>query len=157
MASKLTFTAYIPKDGGPWRVEGGRLREECVEHFGGQPVKIIIQKTGRRRTPGQNKYWWKVVVTRVMEGMNDAWGTYLSNRIQAHREEVHRFIMRNCWADDAAVCDPETGAIMFVQPVSIADLTTKEQMELNERVQKWALENLNIVILPPEKQAIIEY
>ena len=156
MGKKLTFTAVIPKPGSgeSWKTQGS-LRQEVEEHFPGRMVRITVHAVGKQRSTQQNRYWWGVIIPRVLEGLNNAWGATLSHGIASHREEVHRFLLRKLWADDNVVADPETGEVMFVQPVSITSLTTAEQEDLNERVRKWAFEHLGITILKPNEQAEI--
>lgn len=157
-AHRLDFPGYVTKEGKlKLYAKRDAMLGEIGEVFRGRQIMLSVKREGKRRSSPQNRYWWKCIVVRVLLAMAEQWGAPLSENVAEHREEVHRFLMRELWADDLKVVDPETGAVLFTKPCSIADLATWEQEELSERARNWAKEHLGITILKPNEQAEIGF
>ena len=122
-------------------VEQGKLRVDFQANFErwlmtleGQRVTIEVKKFRKNRTDAQNRYYWGCVVD------------ILSRSVGLEPEEVHDYIKRRF----LPVRSEAFGEI--VSGKSTARLTTLEFMELIERVQRWAAQDLQCYIPDPSEE-----
>ena len=116
-------------------VEQGKLRVDFQANFErwlmtleGQRVTIEIKKFRKNRTDAQNRYYWGVVID------------ILSKHTGYEPEEMHDAIKIKFMPVERAG---------LIAGKSTARLTTIEFMELIERVQRWAAQDLQCYIPDP--------
>jgi hypothetical protein len=119
-------------------VEKGVLRVDLPSNFErwlmtleGQRVTIEVKKFRKNRTDAQNKYWWGVVID------------ILSKHTGYEPEEMHDAIKIKFMPVERAG---------LIAGKSTARLTTIEFMELIERVQRWAAQDLQCYIPDPSEE-----
>ena len=119
-------------------VEQGKLRVDFQANFErwlmtleGQRVTIEVKKFRKNRTDAQNRFWWGVVID------------ILSKHTGYEPEEMHDAIKIKFMPVERAG---------LIAGKSTARLTTIEFMELIERVQRWAAQDLQCYIPDPSEE-----
>lgn len=153
----LTFTAKI-RDNGTIKLGESRsgMQAQLKEYYAGSSVMLMIKPKRKPGSDRQLKYWWGVVVSSVLSGLNDQCQAGLNPRIAKDTEMVHRMLMRTCWADPEYVVSPE-GEVLFVKEPSYSSLSSAEREELHHRTREWAYNILGLTILLPNEQGLIDY
>jgi len=116
-------------------IEQGKLMVDFHANFErwlmtleGQRVTIEVKKFRKNRTDAQNRFWWGVVID------------ILSKHTGYEPEEMHDAIKIKFMPVERAG---------LIAGKSTARLTTIEFMELIERVQRWAAQDLQCYIPDP--------
>lgn len=119
-------------------IEQGKLRVDFQANFErwlmtleGQRVIVEVKKFRKNRTDAQNKFWWGVVID------------ILSKHTGYEPEEMHDAIKIKFMPVERAG---------LIAGKSTARLTTIEFMELIERVQRWAAQDLQCYIPDPSEE-----
>ena len=125
-------------------VERGKLKLDLPRDYDrwlltleGQRVTVEVKKFRKNRTDAQNKYWWGVVID------------ILSKEIGFEPEEIHDYIKRRFLPVTSEKYGISSGK-------STTRLTTVEFIDLIERVQRWAAQDLHIYIPDPGEDILGE-
>lgn len=117
--------------------------ESVIEVLNDGNHRIQIEEI-KNRSLSQNKYYWKVMVPAVKEGLRDMGWDEIKTDDDAHEYILEEFLKRE-------IKNHETGKIKVI-PGSTSRLSTKEFGEFIDAVVKWAVEFLGIQIpFPNEK------
>lgn len=108
--------------------------------------KIEVHNAKQRSTQ-QNRYYWGVVVPMVKDGLNEK-GTELTT------EETHEFLKYKFNSKD--LINEDSGEVLQV-PLSTTRLMTTGFIEYVEKIQRFAVEWLDVVIPDPGEQLQIDY
>ena len=129
-------------------VKGGKINnyqnlESALEVLNDGNHRIQIEEI-KDRSLSQNKYYWKVMVPAVKEGLRDVGWDEIKTDDDAHEYIKDEFLKRE-------LKNHETGKTKVI-PGSTSRLSTKEFGELIEAVIKWAVEFLGVQIPFPNER-----
>lgn len=99
----------------------------------GQRVVTETRKFRKNRTDAQNKYWWKIIIG------------ILSDHTGMEPEEIHDYIKRKFLPVRSVKFEIASGR-------STTRLTTIEFVDLIERVQRWASQELQCYLPDPNEE-----
>jgi len=108
---------------------------------------ISIEKRRSKRSNEQNKYYWGVVVSLMMQGLIDI--GYVMDE-----ETTHDFIKTEF--NYKILVNEETGETKKI-PISTSNLTKTEFSEMIEKIKIFASEWLGVYIPDPNEQTVIDY
>lgn len=121
-----------------------KFKNEVSNAFPDSDITITVEKRKRKRSLNQNAYYFGVVVPLVRNGINQ-----FGNEFSI--EETHEYLKANFNLKE--VINTNTGEVMKV-PLSTANLTTINFMEYIEKIQRFAANDLCIVIPDPNEMYI---
>ena len=98
-----------------------------------KPWQIEIKPYKKNRTIAQNKLYWQ-------------WATYIGNEIGYTKDEMHA-ILADMFIPDVFI---EYAGKVIIQDKSTSRLNTKEFTEYLEKIDRWAVIELSIVLPSPE-------
>jgi hypothetical protein len=105
---------------------------------------LITIKDSRKRSLHQNAYYWAVMVPMIRQGLYDAGFDEVRKNDDAHEIIKHVLLKKQ-------VVSKQTGEFFDIAG-STASLSIPEFNEFIERVCKWSVEYLNVVIPSPYQQ-----
>jgi hypothetical protein len=138
-------------------VEAGNLKrnrpliKKAIASFEGKPVTITIERTKKKRTNRQNRFYCGVVVPLIRQGLNDL-GHFYTNQ-QAH-ELVKQHIADNY--PDVIIEEVILNGLATRRIRSTSEFSTSEFMDYSEVVAQFAADYLSIEIPEPNEQMTIE-
>lgn len=120
------------------QIKGGKIDnyqnlESALEDLNDGNHRIQIEEI-KNRSLDQNKYYWKVVVPMVKDGLVDVGYNEIRTKADAHKKIKELFLVPR------------------ELPESTKELTTKEYNNLISEIQQWAAEYLSIVIPDPNQK-----
>lgn len=128
--------------------------QDEIAKYEGKEIEVTI-KSNRKRSNGQNRYYWGVVVYLVRERLNEL--GYVRSDLQEGtlpstltREDVHVYLRENFNRKD--IVNAETGEVLGASSVSTSELSTEEFGEYLERIMSWSSMYLDLMIPPAEVQ-----
>lgn len=110
--------------------------------------RVQIEAINERSLP-QNKYYWKVIVPEVQQGLKAMGWDEIK-----HNEDAHEFIKKEFLQ---RTITNHISNEKKVIPGSTANLTTKEFNELIDAIIKWGVEFLGIQIPFPNEVMIAHF
>ena len=115
-----------------------------LEKNEGKEISIEIKKISYQRSNPQNKFYWGVWIPIIQQALSELSGELVSI------EETHNIIKINC--NYKEIVNENTGEIAR-RTKSTSELSTAEwEQEFKPRIQKWALDFLNITLPEPNEQ-----
>jgi len=105
-----------------------------------------LRRCRDQRTLSQNAYLWGVVYPRIAQGMAEAWGEAIGS-YGAHEFLKEKYLQ-------FPIVNPETGEVRGHSAPSTADLDKAEFGQYVDKVIRFALEQLNVIVPPPEKYRV---
>jgi len=126
------------------------LIKKAISSFEGKNVTITIERTKKKRTNPQNRFYWGVVVPLIRQGLNDL-GHYFTD------SQAHEFIKQHV-ADnypEVIIEEINLNGLVSRRIRSTSELTTSQFMDFNEVINQFAADYLNIVIPSPNEQITI--
>lgn len=136
------------------KVKGGRislparLRKEVIGRFEGQRIEVIFKRDRKRRSNKQNAYYWTIIIPYVLQGFIDLGHDELLIGQEDSKEAIHG-LLKERFLHNGITIEDAKGNVYDLKP-STKRCTTVEFMEYVERISKWAIECLNVVIPEPE-------
>lgn len=122
-----------------------KLKNEVANTFNDMDITLTIEKKKKKRSLSQNAYYFGVVCSLVKNGMNEFGSEY-------DIEETHEFLKSRFNLKE--VVNTNTGEVTKI-PFSTTKLNTIEFMTYIERIQRFASEELGIIIPDPEPINIV--
>jgi hypothetical protein len=120
--------------------ERERMLDELGQWADG-PVEITIERMIATRSPQANRYYWGVVIKAIAEYTGFT------------PDETHDILKIKFLPKDAAVANGNGEVIgEFVIGGSTRRLTSVKFYDYVERIRQWALETLELNILPPDPE-----
>ena len=126
------------------------LLSKAIRSLEGKAVTITIERTKKKRSNPQNRFYWGVVVPLIRQGLNDL-GHYYTND-QAH-EFIKQYVADN--APDVIIEELTLNGLTSRRIKSTSELTTSQFMDYMEVVGQFAADYLNIEIPAPSEQLTI--
>jgi hypothetical protein len=113
----------------------------------GIEYELLIKPKRKKRSNGQNSYYWGIVVPQVLRGLKEA-GFNVFSKDDAHDIIKFKFLKVNLENDSGE----------FVESFkSTKEMSTSEFKEFIEHLQIWASEYLNQYIPSPNEKLDIEF
>ncbi|SIS72780.1 MULTISPECIES: hypothetical protein [Chryseobacterium] len=135
-------------------IRDGKFRQnndfikKAVQQFEGKEITLIFKRKYKKRSNGQNSFYWKVWIPILQRGVLDTWGEIMS------AEDVHDLIKMNCNYEEKI--NEDTGLFVRV-PQSSTKLNTYEwEFEFKQKIRQFAKDFFNIVLPEPNEQLKIE-
>lgn len=104
---------------------------------------MTLEKKKKKRSLNQNRYWWKILVPIVQQGLNDV-GIFCPTPEHAHDVIKLQFLSRE-------EVNQKTGETLKVLGTTTT-LSTSEFMDLISEVQAFGAEFLGVTIPSPNEQ-----
>ena len=145
MSYKIVYSGKV-KEGKLHIVHRALFDKDLTMHEG-KEVEITIVRKRKKRSLGQNAYYWYIVIPLITQGLRD-----LGNDID--NNDAHEFLKANFCTKQ--IVNEQTGEI-YTLPQSTTSLTTTGFMEFKDAIQKFASEFLNIYIPDPNEQADLQF
>jgi hypothetical protein len=129
------------------KVIGGELQgiskkmfQQELKYFEGRAVELIIRKKKKYRSIQQNKLMW-------------VYYTMIGNELGNTKDEVHSLLGERFLRTESVY---EKTGLVYSYTRSTTDLTTSEMMDYMMNIQKFAAEELGMVLPSPNEQTQIE-
>lgn len=128
-------------------ISGGQVIRDHLKNLVPGKYTVQFEKAKNKRSQEQNKYYWKIVINDVRDGLiNNGFDASLLSR-----ENVHEYLKGRFLKVDIGNNDGEFITITR----STAGLTTVEFKDYVAEIQKWAAEFLGCYVRDPGEQADI--
>jgi hypothetical protein len=140
-------------------VEGSNLKRNrkqlvaAIAHFEGKPVTITIERTKRKRSNPQNRWYWGVALPIVRQALNDNGNPFTTQ----HTHELLKVALIKICPEvvlDETVIESTGEVLQRIR--STAEFTTSEFMDFKSAIQQWSAEVLGVEIPDPNEQISIE-
>ena len=138
-AYQIHYTAKVSDQGVLMGIPKRKLSDE-LKHFSGKDVELIIRRKKKYRSVEQNRLMW-------------LWYGIMADHTGFTSDEIHS-IMKSKFLHTEKV-DEKTGVI-YPYIRSTTELTTIEMIDYMTSIQKFASEDLQIVLPEPGDQLTIE-
>lgn len=106
------------------KLDNPELFNEDLKHFEGKQFRMILTND-KKRSNGQNKYWWAVIVKNIADWLR-SYGNDVTD------EDVHEFLKMKYLGKKEVVINGKT----FERYKSTTELTTFEFSELKDKIQR---------------------
>jgi len=139
------------------KVENGKLTRnrpllsKAVQSLEGKNITITVERTKKKRTNQQNRFYWGVMIPLIRQGLNDLGHFYNNN--QAH-EIVKQHVADT--APDVIIEELTLNGLTSRRIMSTSELTTSGFMDFQEVAGQFAADYLSIVVPEPNQQLTIE-
>jgi len=140
-------------------VENGKLKRNrdritaAIKHFEGKPVTITIERTKKKRSNGQNRWYWGVCLPIVQMGLSDSGNAFTKE--QTH-ELLKVALIKICPEVVLAETVIENTGEIIQRIRSTSEFTTSEFMDFKSAIQQWCAEVLGIEVPDPNEQIMIQ-
>jgi len=104
-------------------------------------VQVMVKPKGRIRTSKQNSWYWGVAIKLISEQTGH------------FSAEIHEFLKSEVGSEIKMVIETKKGELIRSIPMSTTRLLTKGFNEYKDRIQLWAIENLDLNIPDPNEVA----
>lgn len=147
MREKLEIDAVVLEDGNLPQASRFKIRR-VLASFAGKSVKIIIQRTFRKRTNSQNAFYWGFIVPFFQDLFYREWCEIHSVK------DTHEILKAAC--NYREIVNIATGEVLKV-PMSTTELSTKGWMEYEQKLAQLAMDFFGEVLPEPNEQLKIEF
>jgi len=115
--------------------------KDCLTKYESKYVKITIEESKKTRSPGQNRYYWGIIIPMVKD-MFTEYGNVVDS------EDVHSFLKLEVGKLTKTIKTPEKAYTV----TSSRNLNTKQFEDYLEAIRAWGAEQGLIIPLPNEHQ-----
>jgi hypothetical protein len=140
------FNGHI-NDEGVLLIQDRHILNAWVKGNAGRNVTVEVKIRKKPRSNPQNAYYWAVIVPMLCDGLN-----HMGHEFDL--EDTHEFIKANF--NYKEIVNTDTGEVLR-SPQSTTALSTFEFSEMKEKIQKWAVEWLNIIIPDPNENGTLNF
>ena len=124
-----------------------KVLERSIKEFDCKRVTITIEKAKKKRSNGQNAYYFGVVVPMIKNALNESYGEKFGT------QEIHEFLKQKF--NGVEVVNEETGEVLIIAK-STTENTTSDFMDYLAEIKTFGEEFLNIDIPEPNEQLTLE-
>lgn len=136
------------------------IKHQVNQAFAGSRVKMLFKADYPPRSPAQNRSYWGLLITPIMEYLHEVMGhDDLNPKSDFHKRRFHRELFMTLWDDRVErLIDQKSGEVILKLAPSSSELTTVEFMAYQEQVRQWASEMFpGLTLYKPNEQGRIEY
>lgn len=150
MTREITYKFDIDKDGKVAKIHNKRLFDQDLKMFAGKSIKVKLSRWTKQRSLPQLRYYMGCLIPQIIDGLVD--NGY--PRSELSTTLVHELLKSKFLKDE--IVSTETGEALSVIR-STSDLTTTDMMNYIDDIVKWAAEFLNISVVLPNEQAMMDF
>ncbi len=141
----LELAGHITPEGKLTVYKQDELTNWRMKHAGSNVV-LTLKLKRKRRSAGQNGYYWAVVVPMVMEAINSYGNDF-------DQDETHEFLKSKFNATEIEVKD---GGVLMIAK-STGCLSTVDFSDYCDRIRQFAILVLGVYIPEPNEQMTIDH
>jgi len=121
---------------------------EIVASFEGKKIDITFERSRKKRSNEQNRYYWGVIIPMFQQGVNDCFGEIWDIK------NTHEHL-KSTFNREEKVNKKTAEVVQLLK--STSENSTIEMEEYHDKIREWMRENMDIICPLPNEELTLKF